>query len=75
MTKLNQNSDALHGIKEILQIRMVSKELGGLSKELGGSPNESLKFEKSAIDLKKVLPLQLKKLNELHITTKKSEDM
>ena len=68
MIKLNRNSDALHGIKEILQIRMVSKELGGLSKE----PS---KLEKSSIDLKKVLPLQLKKLHELHIATKKSKDV
>ena len=68
MTKLNQKSDALHEIKEILQIRIVSKELGGL-------PNDPLKLERSRTDLKKVLPLQLKKLNELRVATKKSEDV
>ena len=65
MTKQNQKSDALHEIKEILQIRMVSKELSGL-------PNDPLKLERSRTDLKKVLPQQLKKLNELWVATKKS---
>ena len=68
MTKLNQNSDALHGIKEALQVRLVSKELGGLLNK------EPLKLEKSGTELKKVLPQQIKKLNELCIVTKKSGD-
>ena len=65
MTKLNPNSDALHGIKEILQIRIVSKELSGLL-------NGPIKLERTGTDLKNVLPSQLKKLNELHVATKKS---
>lgn len=66
MTKQNYGLGALHGIREVMQVRIVSKEISGL---IG---KESLELREIETDLKQVLPQKVRKLNELCMTLKRS---